>query len=113
MNQGNTHLPFSKGRYNSYRVNFGFDVSGDTISSQVREQADHTSPLIFEWQVDDTDAASGYVTLFYNDTARANDQIVANNKGIMDIRRFSGSFAYPAHQGVIVVDLNATPTEPA
>jgi hypothetical protein len=96
----NTHLPFSKGRFNSYRVNFGFSVSGDTITSQVHEQADHTSPLIFEWAVDMADAATGYVTLS------------ANKKGVMDIRRLSGGSAIKAHQGVIIVDLEATPTEP-
>ena len=109
----NNHLPFSKGRYNSYVVNFnGLDVSADTITSQVREQADHTSPLIFEWEVDDTLAATGYVTLFYDDTARANSQISNNKKGVMDIRRLTGGSAVKAHQGVIIVDLEATPTEP-
>jgi hypothetical protein len=93
-------------------VNFGFSVSGDTITSQVREQADHTSPLIFEWAVDMTDAATGYVTLSYDDTARDNAQISANKKGVMDVRRLSGGSAIKAHQGVIVVDLEATPTEP-
>lgn len=95
-------------------MNFnGLDVSADTITSQVREQADHTSPLIFEWEVDMSAAATGYVTLYYNDTARANAQIVANKKGVMDIRRLSGGSAIKAHQGVIMVDFEATPTEPA
>ena len=113
MKPGNISLPFSKGRYNSYRVNFGFNVSGDTITSQCREQADHTSPLIFEWAVDTTEAALGFVVLSYDDTDRDNDQIIANNRGVMDIRRLSGGSAIKAHQGVIIVDLEATPTEPA
>ena len=94
-------------------MNFGFDVSADTISSQVREQADHTSPLIFEWEVDTSEAGTGYITLSYDDTDRDNDQIAANDRGIMDIRRLSGGSAIKAHQGVIIVELEATPTEPA
>lgn len=77
-----------KNRTNIIKVDMGFDVSADTITSEIRASKDDDSTLIATWDVAfETDGTDGMLILTLDDTIT--DAIEAK-KGFMDLRRFSG-----------------------
>jgi hypothetical protein len=90
------------------RVNLGIDVSGDTITSQIREGKEHTSTLIGEWDVTfDTDGVDGKLR-FTLDDSEAN---ITQSKGYMDIKRVSGGEPLPVFSSPIKVLFKEQVTE--
>lgn len=78
-----------KGRTNVIPVSLGIDVSADTITSEVRSEADIAAPLLMTWTVSFVgDGTDGELLLTVDDVITA--QIKATS-GYMDFKRVSGS----------------------
>lgn len=87
-------LPLHKGRTNVIPVNLAMDITGETITSQIRAFETQDSELLVDWDVDVTDASAGLITLTCDLLANP----VSATKGFMDIKRGSGNlpvFAEP------------------
>ena len=76
------------GRTNTVMVDLGFDVSGDTITSQIRTEEDRASTLLATWNVEfDTDGTDGLLVLTLDDS----DTIgITRSVGYMDFQRVTG-----------------------
>jgi hypothetical protein len=82
-----------KERTNVITIDMGFDVSGDTITSEIRSQPDTSGALIATWTVTfTTDGTDGELTLTIDQSLAAN--IVAST-GYMDLKRVSGGEPIP------------------
>lgn len=78
-----------RGRTVVISVGLGYDVSGDIITSQIREAVDVSSPLIAEWDVEFLgDGTDGELVLTLTDVATA---AITRTNGYMDFKRVSGS----------------------
>lgn len=77
-----------KSRTNYVTVDLGFDVTGDTITSEIRSEPDEAAPLIAAWVVTVTDATKGLLLLTMDNVIAA--QIKASS-GFMDLKRQSGA----------------------
>jgi hypothetical protein len=74
-----------KGRTNILPVSLGIDVSGDTITSEIRTPS---GVLIATWNVTfDGDGSNGEIVLMLDDLITA---AIAYPSGLMDIKRLSG-----------------------
>lgn len=81
-----------KGRRNVITLNLGFDVSADTITSQIRAELDSASTLIATWTVtEETDGTDGKIVLTLDDSALSS---VTAKRGYMDLKRVSGGEPY-------------------
>lgn len=77
-----------KRRTNKLRVSLGFDVSGDTFASEIREKATFSSPKIATWSwAFVTDGTDGEILLTCDDSELL---AVTVKSGYMDIKRISG-----------------------
>lgn len=101
---------FNKGRYNAVRVNLGYNATGEVFSAEIRERPEQSSPLILTWFVDDTDLATGYVELQYDDSESDNAQINANTEGWMDLKRVEGDSDVTVFDEPLAVKLMGTVT---
>ena len=82
-----------KGRTNIISVSFGYDISADTFSSEIREQPDSASTLIATWTVTElTDGTDGELVLTLDNTITS---AITAKRGYMDIKRTSGSEPLP------------------
>lgn len=76
-----------KGRTNIVGVSLGYDVSADTITSEIREKPDQGSTLIATWDVVKlSGGTTGELTLTLDDTVTA---AIEQKTGYMDIKRTS------------------------
>lgn len=83
-----SYITVRRGRTFYLPVEFGFDVSQDTFTSDIREDENSTSTLIAQWVVSFvTDGTDGEVMFKLPSTATTN---VTQRKGFMDIKRMSG-----------------------
>jgi hypothetical protein len=74
-----------KNRTNILALDMGMDVSGQTITSEIRSEADVGSPLLATWIVTfATDGKDGQLVLRIDDNETS--QIKANS-GYMDLKR--------------------------
>jgi hypothetical protein len=97
-----------KNRTNYLSVNVGFDVSADTITSQIRSEPAVGAPLIAEWTVTKPNGgADGELLLTLDDAITAE---IAANSGYMDLKRVSGSEPLPVFDGAIEVLFKGTVT---
>jgi hypothetical protein len=97
-----------KNRTNTLKVNLGIDVSGDTITSQIRAEPDHTSTLIAEWTVtNETDGVDGVLILTMDNTITS--QITVDS-GFMDLLRISGGEPLPVFDKPLEVSFRGTVT---
>lgn len=71
---------------NVVTVDLGIDITGDTITSQIRAEPDHESVLIATWTVAIITAADGIFTLTLDNTLTGD---ITVDSGYMDIRRIS------------------------
>lgn len=102
-----TAVPFRKRKYNAYRFNTQLgNVSADTFTATVRERPDENATVIFNFSVDMTDAATGYVELVFDATLVAITQSI----GYCDIKRVTGGSAVELHDDWLVFDLQGTTT---
>lgn len=84
MNQIVVH----KGRTVVLPVSIGFDVSADTITSEIRAEKDKESDLIATWEVTFlTDGKDGKLLLTLDDAVTSG---ITKSTGYMDIKRVSG-----------------------
>lgn len=82
-----------RGRTTIVPVSVGFDVSNDTITSQIRVDPSLSSELIATWVVSfETDGTDGEILLTLDDDVTAD---IVYSVGYMDLKRVSGSGALP------------------
>lgn len=97
-----------KNRTNIITVGLGYDVSADTITSEIRAQPEVDSPLLATWTVAfATDGEDGELVLTLDDTVTA--QISATS-GFMDIKRVTGSEPVPVFDKPLEVIFRGTVT---
>ena len=96
-----------RNRYNVVTVDLGYDVTGETLTSEIRSEPKVDSPLIVAWDLTVNDAATGKLTLIIDTTAAA--QIKAAS-GFMDIKRQSGVEDIPAWDEPIEVTFQGSVT---
>lgn len=98
-----------KGRTNIITVNMGQDVSGDTLTSQIRAQPDVDSLLLATWSVAfETDGTNGEVILTLDDSVTAT---IEAESGYMDIKRVTGGEPVPVFDRPLEVEFRGTVTE--
>jgi hypothetical protein len=74
-----------KGRTTKLPVSLDFDVSADTITSQIRTEAKPTSELIATWTVEFlTDGTDGKLILTLDNSITA---LITKHAGYMDLKR--------------------------
>jgi hypothetical protein len=78
-----------KNRTNVLRVNLGIDVSLDTITSEIREKALLSSPLIATWVVSFVTNGTDGQLLLTLDNAFTGSILVKS--GYMDLKRVTGA----------------------
>lgn len=77
-----------KGRTVVLPVSVGFDVSGDTITSQIRASRHHESTLIATWAVAFlTDGTDGELILRLDNSVTS---VIDKTIGYMDLKRITG-----------------------
>ena len=81
-----------KSRTNTLTVELGIDITGDTITSEIRAEEDTDSILIATWVVTVDDAATGLLTLTLDDAIT--DDITVDS-GYMDFKRVTGGEPVP------------------
>lgn len=99
-------LVVHKGRVNVIAVNLGFDVTGETLTSEIRERPEQDSPLIATWTVTVTTAATGLLSLVLDDSSNT----IAQSEGYMDIKRVSGGQPLTVFDEPLSVELRGTVT---
>jgi hypothetical protein len=88
-------LPIFRNRTNRIKVNVGYDISADTLVSEIREEKTHTSTLIATLDIDyrtDTvedpgDGTDGKLLLTLDDS---DVPLLPPKYAYMDIKRISG-----------------------
>lgn len=82
------HVVVHKGGTVIVTVGLGYDVSNDTITSQIRVDKDRTSALIATWDVSfATDGEDGELVLTLDDSVTS---AITHAKGYMDMKRVAG-----------------------
>lgn len=82
-----------KGRTNIVPVSLGMDVSGDTITSEIRAKPVATSELIASWTVSfETDGSDGEIILTLDDSDTVD---IAYTRGYMDLKRVTAGEPVP------------------
>lgn len=76
-----------RNRTNTIPVSLGIDITGETITSQIRAEPHHESALLAEWVVTVVDAVTGELSLTLDDLETS--QITVDS-GFMDFKRLSG-----------------------
>lgn len=98
------------GRTNTKTVDVGADVSGDTITSEIRaDKNDPESTLLGTWDVSFlTDGEDGMLVITIDDSEL--DDIEPGTIGWMDFKRISGGEPYPVIKQPIRVRFKASVT---
>lgn len=103
-----TVLVIHKGRTNIVTASLGMDVSGDTLTSQIRSEPNQEAELIATWNIEfATDGTDGELVLTL--TASETDNIEAR-RGYMDIKRIAGVEILPVFSKPLQVDFLGTVT---
>ena len=102
-------IKIHRNRTNTIVVDLGMDVSGDTITSQIRTQPEHTSDLIVSFNVAfESDGTDGRLILTL-DNAVSN---VTVDSGYMDFLRMSAGEPLPVLDKPLEVVFQGTVTTP-
>lgn len=97
-----------KGRTCTVPVSLGIDVSADTLTSEVRSEADQGAPLIMTWVVTKVGGGTtGELLLTVDDTATSG---IKENSGYMDIKRVTGAQPVPVFDSPIEVEFRGSVT---
>lgn len=99
-------LVVHKGRVNVVAVNLGFDVTGETLTSEIRERPDQNSLLIATWTVSVTTAATGLLSLSLDDSTNE----ITQSEGFMDLKRMSGGQPLTVFDEPLAVEIRGTVT---
>ncbi|MET0786840.1 MAG: hypothetical protein ABWY25_09055 [Paenisporosarcina sp.] len=98
-----------KGRTNTVTVSMGVNVSGDTITSEIRTEPNQESPLVATWVVTfATNGADGELILKLDDTVTAG---IVVDTGYMDLKRVSNGEPIPVFDRPLEVVFRGTVTE--
>lgn len=101
----NNTIVVHKGRTNVLTVSLGIDVSGDTITSEIRTS---TGVLIATWTVTfDTDGSDGQLILTLDNSITT---AITAPSGIMDLKRISGGEPLPVFDKPLEVEFRETVT---
>jgi hypothetical protein len=96
------------GRTTKVTVSLGFDVSADTLTSEIRENKSSSSTKLAEWDVSFlTDGTDGELVLTLDDSGLA---AVDRMRGWMDIKRVSGGEPLPVFSEPLPVVFRRTVT---
>lgn len=83
-----TTIVVHRGRTEKLPVQLAYDVSQDTITSQIRRGRSVNSPLIAEWDVSyRTDGKDGLIDLVLDDSVTI---LIDADMGYMDLKRVTG-----------------------
>lgn len=94
-----------KNRTNIITVSLGYDVSGDTITSEIRTQ---DGTLIASWEVTfDSDGSDGELILTLDDSITVG---IAYTNGLMDLKRVIGSEPFAVFDSPVEVEFRNTIT---
>ena len=97
-----------KNRTNIISVDLGMDVSGDTITSQIRTEQDPDSALLLTWTVAPvTDGSDGLFTFTADDASTGSVEV---DSGHMDIKRVSGGEPFAVFDRPIEVSFQGAVT---
>lgn len=97
-----------RSRTNVITLDLGIDVSGDTITSEIRTQPETTSALLATWVVDFvTDGSDGLLTLTLDDLDAGQ---ITVDKGYMDVKRVSGGEPLPVFDKPLEVEFRGVVT---
>ena len=97
-----------KGRTCVLGVDLGINITGDSVTSQIRAEPNVSSTLLAEWDVIVDVAATGKLTLVLDDTETASVNVTT---GYMDIKRVVGSDAVPVFDEPLEVTFRGVVTE--
>jgi hypothetical protein len=98
-----------KNRTNIITVSLGINVSGDTITSEIRSEPDVDAPLLATWIVTfATNGVDGELILRLDDTMTSN---IKANSGYMDIKRITGGEPVPVFDRPLEVSFRGAVTE--
>jgi hypothetical protein len=82
-------IQVDKDRTNTVLVDFGYDISNDTITSQIRKNRNSASTLIAEWEVSFiTDGTDGKLKLVLDNSVTSS---IFETHGWMDFKRVTNS----------------------
>jgi hypothetical protein len=97
-----------KNRSNTIIIDLGFDISGETYSSQIRSEPKQDAPLLADWQVAFfSDGTDGKLRLIL--TQLITGQISADS-GYMDLKRVTGGVALAVFNEALKVEFRGTVT---
>jgi len=97
-----------RNRVNTLTVDLGFNVTGSTLTSEVRSEPNVDSPLLATWTVAVTDAVTGKLTLTMDDLMAA--QIIPDS-GYMDIKQMRGGNPYAVFDKPLAVTIQGVVTQ--
>jgi len=98
-----------KNRTNVISVDLGIDVSGDTITSEIRSEPNVESTLIATWVVGfENGGTDGMLVLTLDDAITA---LITHTTGYMDIKRITGSEPVPVFDRPLEVVFREAVTE--
>lgn len=101
-------ITVQKGRAKIVEVQLGYDVSGDTITSDIRVDKSRTSQLIATWTVAfATDGHDGELVLSLDDSVTSG---ITKSVGYMDLKRVTGSQSLSVFDEVLQVIFNDSVT---
>lgn len=96
-----------KGRTMSLPVELGYDITGETFTSEIRTQPDQDAVLIATWTVSVVNATTGSLLLEMDDLVTGQ---VAEDRGYMDVRRLSGGEPLAVWDRPLEVEFRGTVT---
>ena len=89
-------------------MDLGYNVTGTTLTSEIRSEPRVDAPLLATWTVVVTDAATGKLTLTMDDVMAA--QIIPDS-GYMDIKQMRGSDPYAVFDKPLAVTIQGVVTQ--
>ena len=101
-------LTLYKGRDNVLSVGFGFDLSLDELTCELRTAPNRSATLLGAWDIDPvTDGSDGEYIFTYT---KAKSDLITVTKAYMDIKRTSGGLELPAVADFIIVEIEEVVT---
>jgi hypothetical protein len=98
-----------KNRTNVIRVDMGYDVSSDTITSEIRSKPTVEASLLATWVVTfETDGTDGILVLTLDNSVLSD---ISVNTGYMDLKRVSDGEPLPVFDKPLEVLFRGTVTE--
>jgi hypothetical protein len=95
-----------KGRTTVVGLDLGYDISGESFVSEIREGKDRSTPLIASWSITyATDGSDGKLVLTLDDSVTT---AIEHSVGYMDVKRITGSEPVPAFDDILEVAFKNT-----